>query len=298
MGAVFGGGGGCLGLGEAAAAGGGCAGLGTDGAGPELGAVEAEGGEGAGEFEGAAEALFAIGGEHAAEEFGECFVGSENGWELPVSAEVPVAEIVEGGGLEEGLGGEGFGKDEAEGVDVGADVGELAAELFGAGVEGGTAEGFGRRVTGCLGEAEVHEAVAAEDVEADVAGGEIAVGDAVGFGMAEEAADLGGEVKGFGAGEGAVVLQKMVEVFAFDEGHQEEEEAFVIAGIEDGDGVGVVAEACGVGGFAAKAFDDFRAVCEFFVEDLGREQSAVVFVPELKEGGHAAEGNGVEHIEA
>lgn len=165
------------------------------------------------------------------------------------------------------LAGEEFVEDDAEGVDIGADVDEVgvAAGLFGGHVREGSHElaGDGDEGVGgfgdLLGEAKVEDADVAGVVDEDVGGLEIAVHDALLVGVVDGFADDGEEGEGLlegefvllnegGDGQSSDIVHGVVEVSIGGD-----------AAVEDGDDVGMAeggdeldfafeAVPCGTGG--------------------------------------------------
>ena len=146
-----------------------------------------------------------------------------------------------------------------------------------------------------VGEAEVDEDELAELVKADVAGGEVAVEDAVVPGVEERLVDLDGGEHGVIEGEGADAGEEVVQVFAADVRHDEIVEAIDLADVEDGGDIGVTGEAGSEEAFAAEAGEELRLFGEGGVEDFDGEEAVVDAVADEVDAGHAADADDLQH---
>ncbi len=170
-------------------------------------------------------------------------------------------------------------KDDAEGPDVGAGVGVLAAQLLGRHVGDGAdgAAGVGQAgLAGDLGQAEVGDADRAVGGEEDVGGLDVAVDDAAGVGSGEAVGGLGDDRQGLGWRE-RTAADPGAQALAAAEGHGDEHAAVLaLADVVDRADVGAV-EGRGGPGFVDEALAGLGVVGE-----LGREELEGHGAPELE----------------
>jgi len=179
-------------------------------------------------------------------------------------------------------------EDDPQGPDVGgwANTLVLRAGLLWGHVVGCAEEVLGLSESlgvGAPGEAEIgqlrHPVPLADD---DIGGLEVAMDDALAVDEGEGAADLGGDVEGFGEGQGAVALKALVETLTGDEIADDVGKGTCGAEAVNGDDVGMVSDLCGGEGFSLEACPGGLLVrCD----DLECEAGAVPV--DLKDGAHA-----------
>lgn len=178
--------------------------------------------------------------------------------------DVFVDDFGHGGAVEGFFAGQGFVKDAAEGVEVGAFIDGLASELLGGhvvdGAEDGAADVFGlfAGFESDASEAEVDDlglhATAWEAFDFDVFGFDVAMKDVVLVSGQQAFHGLVGEFLEVVVGEGAA-CDDVGEVLTFEQFHHDEQALFVARDIEDGDDVGI-----------AKAGEGIGFLAEFFLE--------------------------------
>jgi hypothetical protein len=201
------------------------------------------------------------------------------------------------GRLERREAGEAAVDDAADGVDVGAPVDLLAADLLRRHVErgaeqravaGGVQSGL---VVADLGQAEVDDldevGVAGAGDEQDVLRLEVAVHDAHRVGFGEGVADLRGDAEDAGPGQAAVLADDRREVVAAEVLHHEVGQAAPVPVVEHLHGVDVHQLGGGLG-LAPEAREHLLALAEGAVEDLHGDGLADGDVLGTVDGAHAA----------
>ena len=211
-------------------------------------------------------------------------------------------EVGNGVAFDRALAGEQIVEDAAHGVDVGAGIERLVAELFGGDVED-------RAIDGRIAFEALHGGLGDEAGEAEVedfvlpgAAGQAGAHDVLRLEIAVDQAGLVGGHEGFerllgGLGEllagerGA--LDDDVEGFAVDEFGDDVGAFFVHAEIMDGEDVGVLDGGKGHG-FAPKAFGAFRIIEERFggIPALDGDKALQLDIPGLEDGAGAARAEG------
>ena len=176
--------------------------------------------------------------------------------------DVFVDDFGHGGAVEGFFAGQGFVKDAAEGIEVGAFIDGLASELLGRHVVDGAEDGAadvlglfaGFESDAC--EAEVDDlglhATAGEAFDFDVFGFDVAVENVALVSCQQAFQGLIGEFFEVVVREGAA-CDDVGEVLTFEQFHDDEEALLVAGDIEDGDNVGIAEAGEGIG-FLAEFF--------------------------------------------